>query len=277
MEAVMTMDETKLKMLEAQKQEIEKFIISDPTNQQYLKMRDDLDTLIAMTTQIVSAMKNSSSNSNSNSGTVNGNDSAAEGHRGDANTADDGSGDDVSDLDSDDEEDTGVPQIPNNSPFAVGNIIEVVGSDRPYPGRITGVLGDGNFRVKYYEFDAEVTLPGSNLAHIKRSLVKPSEVEVGFKGQCIYPVDQLYYDAQVTSITEHGVVVTFTQYGNSCEVPINYLKPLQQKMKKAADPHALVKIPENLKILPTDTEEVFRRVISLYGGVYCACDDHRKG
>lgn len=42
----------------------------------------------------------------------------------------------------------------------------------------------------------------------------------------------------------------------SLKVPIAYIRPLIQKQKKEKSEQSLIKIPENLKILPTDTEEV---------------------
>lgn len=56
----------------------------------------------------------------------------------------------------------------------------------------------------------------------------------------------------------------FTEYGNSEEVPIQYILPVKtsnKKRKKDGDApmgseKGLIPIPEKLKILPTDTEEV---------------------
>jgi survival-of-motor-neuron-related-splicing factor 30 len=263
----------KLMLLQAQRQEIERLIATDPHNEQFLKMRDDMDKVIALTQQLAAISQTGGSSSSIGGGA--GNEASSERNTHGDDSDDDGEDGNLSDLDSEDEDGAGVNKVsgsaPSNAAFKVGSVVEVVGSDRPYPGVVTGVLEDGTFRVKYYEFDAEVTLPLSNLAPIRKSMVKPAEVEVGFKGQCIYPVDQLFYDAQVTSITEHGVVVLFSQYGNSCEVPINYLKPLLQKVKKAADPNALIKIPENLKILPTDTEEVCHLHFILCCRRYLSC------
>jgi hypothetical protein len=55
-------------------------------------------------------------------------------------------------------------------------------------------------------------------------------------------------------------MVTYTSYGNSEEVPLEYLKSSTTLPKKEAakkwDGKTLIPIPESLKFLPTDTEEV---------------------
>ena len=36
--------------------------------------------------------------------------------------------------------------------------------------------------------------------------------------------DQKYYDAIVNEKTEHGYAITYTQYGNSEEIPLEYIR-----------------------------------------------------
>ena len=61
----------------------------------------------------------------------------------------------------------------------------------------------------------------------------------------------------------HGVRVHFQGYGNIEDVPIQYLRPLSASVTKKKEGHTvqgndkgLIPIPDKLKVLPTDTEEV---------------------
>ena len=48
---------------------------------------------------------------------------------------------------------------------------------------------------------------------------------LGLKCQCKYALDRKYYNVTVGKLTEFGCMVTYTEYGNSEEVPIQYLRP----------------------------------------------------
>lgn len=123
-------------------------------------------------------------------------------------------------------------------------------------------------------------MPVSSFYRAPTATINKADIKIGFKCQCKYAADQTYYDAvvsflncihksnhlltrtifQVTAITDYGFLVTYTQYGNSEEVPLEYLRQLNNAPKKEAkkkwDGTSLIPIPDNLKILPTDTEEV---------------------
>ncbi|KUF93340.1 hypothetical protein AM588_10004086 [Phytophthora nicotianae] len=106
----------------------------------------------------------------------------------------------------------------------------------------------------------------------------------GFKCQAKYYADAVVYPCSVTKVTELGFQVLFDGYGNSEEVPYEYLRPTallqsevgpntaQTSPTNAVDGatalagaatapkvapaviHKPIKIPENLQILPSDTE-----------------------
>jgi hypothetical protein len=177
-------------------------------------------------------------------------------------------------------------------PFQVGDHVEVTGGERLFAGVITSVIHESEFQVKYYEYDSEVVLPRSCLQRITRGPFQTEDVKLGMKCQCKYAVDQQYYDAVISGITQFGYTVTYIEYGNSEEVPLEYLRPsllLKRDLshiesgndkdyemtssssayggngggtgeKKGnlgrKDQNGLIPIPEALKILPTDTEEV---------------------
>lgn len=175
----------------------------------------------------------------------------------------------------------GETQYDNDQPLRVGDRVIVMGGERPFAGVITGLMGEKEYRVKYYEYEVEVSLPENSLRRlvIPESL-QPSDVTIGTVCQCKYSADQTYYDAVVTGITQFGYTVTYTMYGNSEEVPVEYLKPAFTLSKhdsksntndKANNPSVsssatksksgLIPIPENLQILPTDTEEVCQTLL----------------
>ena len=174
--------------------------------------------------------------------------------------------DDISD-DEDVDKEYGDSSSSSSRPIVVGDVVEVLGGDRPYAGVVIGMIDETTCRLKYFEFEAEVRLPLDSLTRLMftgpSSVTNPEDIQLNTKGiyQCKYATDQQYYDAIVTALTTYGAQVTYNAYGNSEEVPLAYLKTLE-KTKSKKETSALDKslvplvIPENLKILPTDTEEV---------------------
>jgi hypothetical protein len=148
--------------------------------------------------------------------------------------------------------------------YAVGDRVEVITGDRPYAGVVMQVIGDSECVVKYFEYSTEVVLPLTSMRKISTGYYNDSQVAPGLKCQCKYGVDQKWYDCTIEAATEYGYSVTYTEYGNKEEVPIEYLRPFSERKDKSkatsgstvAGAGPLISIPENLKILPTDTEEV---------------------
>lgn len=96
---------------------------------------------------------------------------------------------------------------------------------------------------------------------------------------CKFSADQQWYDVTVDAITPHGYMVTYVSYGNSEEVPLEYLRPsgdASGKTAKASQKKVdeLIKIPESLKILPTDTEEVCDVMLIMMAIVIIICSMH---
>ena len=228
---------SKLTIYSDQLVQVTTLLSSDPQNAQYLKLKDDLLNVINLTKALISQQTSED-------------DEDAESHDNEAaKEAED-------DFDDDFEKAVTTTQQPTGA-IQIGECVEVVGGDRAFAGVVTNILSPSEYRVKYFEFDTEVTLPIATLTRINtgNNLTK-TDIKPGFKGQCKYSQDQLYYDATVQQVTEHGAIVVYTQYGNTEEVPIAYIRPLIQKQKKSDKEETLIKIPDNLKILPTDTEEV---------------------
>lgn len=229
----------KLGNFQSQLSEVEDCLTVDPTNEQFLKIRDDLKKVISTLQDVLE----SNPNEQVESGAIAGGDESE------------------NESEGDDENEA------NESAFAraarpiktgsiqVGEIVEVVGGDRPYAGVATQILESGEYRVRYFEYgDAEVTLPVDNLKRITHGHFSKEEAVAGLRCKCKYSQDQKLYDVVVVAVIEHGVTVKYSQYGNTEDVPVEYLVPITPKAKKQSS--GLIKIPENLKILPTDTEEV---------------------
>lgn len=159
-------------------------------------------------------------------------------------------------------------------PFKVGDRIEVLGGARVFSGVVTSLLNDTECHIRYYEFpDSEVKLPYTSLQPIPPGSFSRDQVTVGLQCQCKYASDLQYYAATVTGITQYGYTVTYTEYGNVEEVPLEYLRPnpalastntttevdAPKETKETKKELTLIAIPDNLQILPTDTEEEKRR------------------
>jgi transcription antitermination factor NusG len=151
-----------------------------------------------------------------------------------------------------------------------GDRIEVISGERPYPAVVISVnVESSSCTLKYYEFGTEVTLPLTSLRKITgRGLLPRDRVAPGLKCQCKFATDQKWYDAKIESVTTDGFMVAYVQYGNKEEVPLEYIRPmplssLQGKRNAPEKLEPAVLIPDNLKILPSDTEEVKENTISL--------------
>lgn len=239
--------------------QINALLESDPNNDQFLKLKSDLEKVISLTSDLLQYQTTSSSSgkiyATKNENEDSDDNSDSEGHQKHAeqklvNDVDS----DLDDLDDDENEKETVAAAQLTGAIQVGEVVEVMGGDRPYAGVVTEILNASEYRIKYYEYQTEVTLPVASLTRIAPGALSRDDVVVGFKGQCKFSQDQLYYDAVVQEVTEHGARVLYPQYGNTEEVPLAYLRPLVQK-KQREEKVSLIKIPENLKILPTDTEE----------------------
>jgi len=147
--------------------------------------------------------------------------------------------------------------------ISIGQRVLVVSGDRPFAGVVTGIsAGNMEASVKYYEYENTVTLPLTSLRPMPRGTYhaadnSSSAVQIGLKCQVKYGLDQRWYDAEVIGITEFGYDVSYREYGNREEVPLEYIRPVLSAKEKgtANGGEKLLTIPENLKILPTDTEE----------------------
>lgn len=159
-----------------------------------------------------------------------------------------------------------------------------------YPVYVEAAESDAAVQVHYLGFGTKETLSAERLRPIESSggvLPDKTEIATGFQCEAKYYVDSQFYTCSVTQITPFGFQVLFDGYGNSEEVPYEYMRQLSTAAATSgaavASPAVIraqetvststavaasiaagkpvlapidkpIKIPENLQILPTDTD-----------------------
>eukprot|EP01035_Chromulina_nebulosa_P062534 gene62534-85521_t len=83
-----------------------------------------------------------------------------------------------------------------NDPNKSGSeVVEVPSGERVYAGVVTGIINQTEYRIKYYEFDTEVSLPVSSFHRAPTATLNKADIKIGFKCQCKFATDQNFYDA----------------------------------------------------------------------------------
>lgn len=237
----------KLDAYRLQLNQVVTILVADPENAQFRQLKVDLDTVIKLTEQLIKT-KEEDTAAPFESAHASGLQRNALSSSTSDNTAK------TADQTASAENATVVPGVP----FTVGQTVEAISGDRPYPAVVVAVSADPpECTVKYFEFEVPVVLPVAEIAKVPKGSLTAAQVGPGYVAQVKYAADQRWYDAVVDTATEHGYVVTFAAYGNQEEVPLEYIRAPLLKKEKTKDENALIAIPDNLKILPTDTEEVF--------------------
>ena len=148
--------------------------------------------------------------------------------------------------------------------YPIGSHCEVLHEEKWYPAIVTNVK-QPIYIVTFYGFG---TLDERDASTMRRIASDPSKkpvdsslITVDMECQAKYYVDEKFYPCKVQQITSNGYKIKFTEYGNVEEVPLEYMyypdlipKAVKGKEKKPATYQPL-KIPENLTILATDTQE----------------------
>lgn len=226
--------EQKIAAYKEQLAQIEAYLTSDETNPEWLKLKHDIEHVIKMTEKLIEVQKDKALDPNSihpNDGTAASSMYSTYNYEKDNYEA--------------------------LTSVEIGDHIEVMG-DRPYPAVITGVSSDmSECTLKYYEYGKEVTLPLEKMRKIVcKNGFTVDQVGPGLKCQCRYASDRKWYDVVVDALTPHGYTVNYTKFGNKEEVPLEYLRPtpIAHLKGEKVDAGEFI-VPENLKILPTDTED----------------------
>ncbi|KAJ0405625.1 hypothetical protein P43SY_007726 [Pythium insidiosum] len=189
--------------------------------------------------------------------------------------------------------------------FSPGTSCEAQSNGAWYPAFIESITARNTYNVHYLGFGNKDELPETSLRAIECSpeempprsevvtslraiecspeeMPPRSEVVVGYQCMAKYYVDSQWYTAAVTATTAYGFQVLFDGYGNTEEVPFEYLRirpfssgasaadvpPATTGAAETSKPKAAVaglkpleavlakpiKVPDNLQILPTDSE-----------------------
>lgn len=176
-------------------------------------------------------------------------------------------------------------------PFTPGTICEAQSKDVWYPAYIESTTSSNTYNVRFLGFGNRGELAASELRAIAPvpqiplagALPPKHAIAVGFACEAKYYVDGQFYACSVTDVTDVGYRVLFSGYGNSEEVPYEYLRALPPvtgaggdsaaaapastkvvggsgaKAAASAKPFVApiekpIKIPDALQILPTDSE-----------------------
>jgi len=162
----------------------------------------------------------------------------------------------------------------------VGDACEALYDSKWYPVNVSDTSSeDESLIVKFYTFGNEERVPLTNLRplqNIAEIPIQAHQVQVGEQYQALFSADRKWYDAKITNVNSRGASVTYTAYGNTEEVPFEWLRiSLSKKngdssglnksdasdkfIKTTKDEPKFIKISENLKIKPTDSEAERRR------------------
>ncbi len=200
---------TKLETFEQQKGQIDELLQKDPINRQFLKLRNDLQHVMALTRDLlkVSEAKEVAAAENNHlpPSTSNGENSLES---------------DLKDLGDLDEEEA----------FALGSRVEVLKKDKWYPAVIEAVLDEGqNFKVVFFgltgaESKADATLLTMRQLKPSKGGLTKSQAVVGTRCIGLWAEDGQWYECVIEELTPHGYSVVFSDYDNEDELPLEYLK-----------------------------------------------------
>lgn len=269
----------KLTVYQGQLEQVHQLLAIDSSNDQFLSLKSDLEKVISLTEALfhqVLATENATKESGSNDVVETA--VAIDAAEGSYSPGQADYSSDKDDLVTDIVNSKTLEQpISIIKPmFKVGDRIEVLGGARVFSGVVLAVGDNTECTIRYFEYpDSEVKLPISSLQPIPAGSYTREQVTIGMKCQCKFATDLQYYPVTVTGITQYGYSVTYTEYGNMEEVPLEYLRPTPSavaenkpatteakettKDNTKKDGLALIPIPDSLQVLPTDTEEEKRR------------------
>lgn len=236
---------SKLSIYKSQLEQVNQLLEVEPTNEQFLNLKDDLEKVISLTETLLTqynltSVASSSATAPQHAPVTAGKESGAV----KVSTVENDDDDEderysLGDLEAEveEEEDKAIAKVlltPPTGPLKVNDHVEVTGGERSFAGIITEKINATEFKIRYYEFpDDQVSLPISSLVRIppgpfnlSYDVVHNPHLPLGSKCQCKFASDQNYYDVTIAGKTEHGYIITYDSYGTSEEVPLEYLRPL---------------------------------------------------
>lgn len=234
----------KLQTYSEQLSQVEALIASDPENEQFLKLRQDLVEVTKLTEDLLKYKHSQQFQQPGKEG-------------GDGAVASAGSSLAVAQN----ADDVGGETMTMATRFEVGMRCEAQYQEKFYPAVVTGISG-GSFTVVFIGFGNTEVLSADGLRPLLADgeLVDSSSVTAGWDCMARYSGDGKWYEAVVEEVTDLGYRVNFVDYGNSEEVPLEYLRPREaagrfdaaNELTRASD--GTYRIPDNLRVLPTDSE-----------------------
>mmetsp|Transcript_4981 Transcript_4981/g.14751 ORF Transcript_4981/g.14751 Transcript_4981/m.14751 type:complete len:282 (+) Transcript_4981:237-1082(+) len=216
----------KLQTYGEQLAQVEQLLAADPGNEQFKKLRQDLLEVTKLTEDLLKYKHEQSEEAKEQA-------NAAQGE---------------------------AEEFLDVSPFQVGMRCEGKFDDKWYPAVITAVAG-GSYTVVYIGFgNTEVVGPDDIRPLLCEEPLDPAIVQLGFECFGRFSGDGKYYDVVVEEVTDFGYKCKFIQYGNSEELPLEYLRMKSpdgpddaNELVREAD--GTYRIPEHLKVLHTDSEQ----------------------
>ncbi len=212
---------TKLETFEQQKSQVDELIQKDPINRQFLKLRNDLQHVMALTRDLlkVSEAKEAERKNKEVAASEN-NDLPPSASYGENSLESD-----LKDLGDLDEEEA----------FALGSRVEVLKRDKWYPAVIEAVLDEGqNFKVDFLGFTGAEAKANATLLTMRQ--LKPSkggltksQAVVGTHCMGLWAEDGQWYECVIEELTPHGYSVVFPDYDNEDELPLEYLKEVSME------------------------------------------------
>jgi hypothetical protein len=219
--------EAKLALYAQQSAQVDELLVLDPANAQFLQLKTDLQNVTALTKALLikvisDNLGSAAPDTNTISKPVPQTSSSSTSIS--SNSAPAGTTVTIVNTSS---------AAPTSGPIQVGEIVEVSGGERPFAAVVTGVINNSEYKLKYFEYPDEVTLPSTSIVRINSATssvgskvqLASSQIFVGLQCMCKYAVDQRWYDCKVDALTDRGCVVVYTAYGNKEEVPFAYLRP----------------------------------------------------
>jgi len=217
---------TKLNTYKEQLAQVQELIKTDPNNESFFKLRDDLLEVVALTQDLV------------NIRTGQGN---SDGQPMGGQTAE-----------------VLPPAATSASAYAVGVMVEAFFDDKWYPAVIEDITED-KYKVFFVGYGNTEELTDGNIRPIPvpANPVPKTKAVVGFKCEGQFSGDGKWYPVEIKEITKYGFKTAFPDYGSEEELPLQYLRLVEKarpKMVKLSEVTGHMEIPEHLKIVPTDTE-----------------------
>lgn len=183
--------ELKVTSYKHQLQQIILILISDPRNESFLKLKDDLERLITLTENLISVRRSEliaeKISEDVYSAATQKEDSRASTHHAVVSSSQSESGSSSNQVHSS----LGTAQLSStssnrlsNCPFFIGDAVEAVSGERPFPAVVIGILPDSQeCTIKYFEFETPVNVLFSDLRKIAPGALTGQEVSVGLKCQ----------------------------------------------------------------------------------------------